>query len=167
MKSLPITAMACLLTLSGPAIADTLLEPLDGRWTGSGWAQPAADATREAIRCKLVVTLSASRDRADLRGKCATPGNRYDMRGFFTRLSDGTYKGQWFNPRGEGAVDLTGRRDGDRLVMDYDGRHPDTKHRIQGTMTWQIAPDAIVLSNSLTDVTEGVSWETSAMTFAR
>lgn len=167
MRSISVTAMACLLALCQPAAADTLLEGLDGRWTGSGWAQPAADAAKEAVRCKLVVTLSASRDRADLRGKCATPGNRYDLRGFFKRQSDGSYQGQWSNPRGEGAVDLTGRRDGDRLVMDYDGRHPENKHRIRGTMTWLIAPDAVVLSNRLTDVTEGVTWETSAMTFAR
>ena len=160
-------AVFAVLALPAQASADELLTRLDGRWTGSGWSQATADAARDVLRCKLAITLSASRDRADIRGKCATPGKSYDMRSFIARQSDGSYSGQWSNPGGEGAANLTGTRSGDRLVMRYDGRHPDTKRRIAGTMTWRIGTDSISLSNTVTDIAGAQTWKAGEMTFGR
>ena len=162
-----LTLSLTVLALPVRAQADELLSRLDGRWTGSGWSQANADAARDVLRCKLAITLSASGDRADIRGKCATPGKSYDMRSFIARQGDGSYTGQWSNPGGEGAADLTGTRSGDRLVMRYDGRHPDTKRRIAGTMTWRIATGSISLSNTVTDIAGAKTWKAGEMTFGR
>ena len=167
MRALVFAAWVAALVLSGQATADELLARLDGRWTGSGWAQAAEDAARDVLRCKLALTLSASATRIDIRGKCATPGKSYDMRGFVARRDDGSYSGQWSNPGGEGAANLSGRRSGETLVMRYDGRHPDTKRRIAGTMTWRIGKDGFSLSNSVTDVASSATWRAGEMTFKR
>ena len=65
------------------------------------------------------------------------------------------------------ALILAGRRSGETLVMRYDGRHPDTKRRIAGTMTWRIGKDGFSLSNSVTDVASGATWRAGEMTFKR
>lgn len=156
-----------LLALPVQAQADGLLEKLDGRWTGAGWSQAGKDAARDVLRCKLVVTLTAAGARADIRGKCATPGKSYDMRSFIARSADGSYRGQWSNPNGDGAATLAGRRDGNTLTLRYDGRHPDTKRRIAGTMTWHIGSNGFSLSNSVTDVAGGTTWQAGEMTFKR
>ncbi len=167
MTRLRLAACIAAILHAWPAAAGDLLAMLDGRWTGSGWSRAVADAPRESLRCKLVVTVSPRGSRIDIRGKCAVPGKSYDLRSFIARKADGTYEGQWSNPGGEGAADLTGRRDGDRLVLHYDGRHPDTARRVEGTMTWTIGADSFVLSNTVTDVAAAKTWQAGAMTFAR
>ena len=67
--------IAAFLTVSGistvPALPNDLLQAMDGRWKGEGWAKRTADGAREVVRCRLSNSYFPNSRELVITGKCA------------------------------------------------------------------------------------------------
>lgn len=106
---LRLGASLCLaaLVMSAPADAAQLFDKLRGTWSGTGTARFEGGKT-ESLKCSAYYT--GSGDVLKLALRCATPGNKIEMRGQL-KASGSSVSGSWeertFNAEGAAAGSLS------------------------------------------------------------
>ncbi len=161
-----VVALVCVAT--GPATAETILAPIDGPWTGSGWVKRSVSGAPEAIRCRITANYQRNNRRLALNGKCASPGKAVKVEGYIDELEGGkAYAGVWSNPFGAGARDIRGLRNGDIITFQVRGKDPETQQDVSATMTWHLSPDEFTIASSGTVDDTGESADLSEITLKR
>lgn len=158
--------LVCLTT--APATAETILAPIDGPWTGSGWVKRSVSGAPEAIRCRITASYQRNNRRLALNGKCASPGKAVKVEGYIDELEGGkAYAGVWSNPFGAGATEIRGLRNGEIITFQVRGKDSETKQDISATMIWRLSPDEFTIASSGTVEDTGETANLSEITLKR
>ncbi len=132
-------ALAATIFAVSPAIADPLLQSINGQWAGSGWAKRSHGAPRETVRCRITNTYQPDKRRLWIDGKCAAPGRASKVRGYIDEL-EGTssFSGRWSNPFGAGSTVIRGRQSSNRIKFRFRIKDPETDQAVAREMIWRI-----------------------------
>jgi hypothetical protein len=163
-----VLAALFLIAATAPAPAADLLDNLRGSFRGSGWGVRTPDAGKETIRCKLDGSYTDATGRTTFNGRCAAPGNKFAINGYIRKSSvPGRYVGRWANPYGIGEVSVSGKAQGNTIVLTYDAQHPDTGKEIEGRIRWTISASGFSIESSAREVATGKSWTSGNLKFTR
>ncbi|MEX3011824.1 hypothetical protein [Hoeflea sp. TYP-13] len=168
MRKLPKTAIAAIFALcpAAPAQAAEILETLDGKWSGSGWARHKPGAERETVRCRISGIYRQTDRRLTLKGKCASPGRSGRLDGYVEPVDKAdTYAGRWSNPFGAGSTMVHGRNRGDAITFRFKFRDRETDETVNGIMVWTVRADRFTIATG--DVSGGKAAILSEIEFQR
>jgi len=99
------------------SIAADALQAFDGSWRGEGWAVQNPGAKREKIQCRLKASYIPPSKRLVVRGKCAVPGRKFNMKGTISEKKGNLVAGRWFNPFGSGSTAVKGSITEDGVML--------------------------------------------------
>jgi hypothetical protein len=142
MRSRKILA-ACagaILSAASPASTASLLDKMDGRWSGSGNYSDKAGAPMERVTCRLDTLVTAQGTQAKGAGRCATVSGTASVSMTITRKPDGRYNARFSSRasseplehsgseaggaivfRGVSLIRVDGKRYRSRVVLSFDG----------------------------------------------
>ncbi len=145
-----IVAMS--VSFTSAAHSNDLLEKMDGRWKGKGWAKRDVDGAREVVRCRLHNKYFPKKAELLVSGKCVVPGKKFDLKGAVA-AQDGSMvvTGRWANPLGFGSTSVKGTHQGNRVVLNFSAPDPKTKKNIKQQMDWQISASGFRIINRVRD----------------
>lgn len=143
------TLLACTL---GSASASEFLASLNGSWKGTGEARPASNQPRETVRCRVKNSYVVASKRLVVRGLCAVPGRKFDMKGTVSSDPDSDQiSGRWSNPFGAGSTSVRGRQTGDIIQLNFVGRDEQTGKKQNQEMIWRLVKGGFEIVTRLAD----------------
>lgn len=124
-------AMSLLLALGTPlpvasASTETLAQ-FSGTFRGTGSVRRSPDNAAESVRCRITAKLAGGGLTLEQSGTCAVPGQKFEIASRLVldprtnRLS-----GDWTDPADGSAASVSGRKEGERLMLTIVGRDPRT-----------------------------------------
>lgn len=143
--SLKAFLVSATLFAAQEALADSLLEKMEGSWRGQGWIQRQQSGPRETVRCRLDGDFEARLRRIVLQGRCAGGGRSGRIGGNVRDVGVGRFSGTWFGSGLERPLPISGRRDGASIRFTWAAQ---SETLGEGSMTWRLFDNRLEITNS-------------------
>jgi hypothetical protein len=128
-----LVSLAASAGLAGPVAT---LEPFAGSFRGEGSVKRTAGDASESVRCRITSGLGEDGLSLDQSGSCAVPGQKVTIESrIVLDPASNRLTGSWTDPSDGSAATVSGRLEGDRMVLTIVGRDPKT---LEARTRWMV-----------------------------